>query len=144
MKKISKTSKETFSAFWMMPKARRKDITDSMLLDSGTEVISANVGGYDIFVRVCGDVRVLFNDEVYKTPSGFPDELTELFRAHKADHDPRVEIGLNNWYEIFVYDEKNNCILTDVVDIDLHDMSPKDAKALVLDTLAYAKELAKG
>lgn len=144
MKKISKTSKDTFSAFWMMPKAVRKDITDSMLLDSGTEVISANIGGYDIFVRVCGDVRVIFNDDIYKTPSQFPDELAELFRAHKADHDPRVEIGLNNWYEIFVYDGKNNCILTDVVDIDLHDMSPKDAKALVLDTLAYAKELAKG
>lgn len=48
---------------------------------------------------------------------------------------------MNNWYEIFVYNPKNECLLTDVVDIDLYDMTPKDARGLVLDTLAYAKEL---
>lgn len=71
---MEKRTINPFSAFWMIPKAARKNITDSMLLDSGTEVISAKVDGYDIFVRVCGDVRVIFEDTV-----SFPGRTARTF-----------------------------------------------------------------
>ena len=45
---------------------------------------------------------------------------------------------MNNWYEIFVYDEKNTLIHSDVYDVDIDEMTEEEARGYALDTLALA------
>lgn len=79
-------------------------IHDSMELDSGQCVAELEVNdSILVTINVEGYVRVVYNDEVYKAPSQFPEELTELFRSGKAYEDNGVFIDNNNWFESFVY-----------------------------------------
>ena len=77
-------------------------LKNSMLLDSGQEVIALKYKGYDISVRVCGDVRVTYKDNLYKASSQMPEELLEKFRDSSAYEDPDVTIIDNNWFEAFI------------------------------------------
>lgn len=78
-----------------------KDYTDSLLFDSGTEVASAtfedNGLEINIILKICGDVRVLYKDIVYKSPSEFPEELKELIKKGEPNDD--LYIDSNNWFE---------------------------------------------
>lgn len=83
-------------------------IHDSMELDSGQVVASLSTSDVLVEIRVEGDVRVVFNDEVYKASTQFPDELLQLFHDggeeyEKALEDGRLYIDNNNWFEYFVY-----------------------------------------
>ena len=128
--------------FWMLPGVDRAGVTDSLLLPSGTEVISANIENqYEVFVRVCGDVKILWKDCLYKDVSQFPEDLVEFIRkgnpfTEKMPADS--EIQMNNWYEIFVYNETNTCLLSEPVDLDLPSLTEKQARELVLSTLKTA------
>ena len=80
------------------------DIRESMEVDSGTVLARLVVGKkYMAVLKVVGLVRVCYKDEIYKTPSRFPTELLKAFRDGSAWTDPEIEIGNNNWFEIWVY-----------------------------------------
>lgn len=90
--------------------------TSSMLFDSGEE-IACGVFSYgedllEISLCVCGEVRVIYNGEIYDTPSEFPDDLIELIKEHPYDWDVYAPSGedndetegdiyvdANNWFE---------------------------------------------
>ena len=78
------------------------DLKDSMLLDSGQEVITHKYKGYDVSVRVCGEVRVNYKDSRYASASQMPEELLAKFRDGSAYDDPDVNIIDNNWFEAFI------------------------------------------
>ena len=74
-----------------------------MQLNSGTGIASLKVDNIEVVIRVCGDVRVDYDNVRYSQPSAFPDELLELFKTGKAWADNGVDIDMNNWFEIFTY-----------------------------------------
>ena len=86
------------------------ELKDSMLLDSGQEVINLKYKGYEVSVRVCGEVRVQFKGGSYAASSQMPEELLQKFRDGTAydgtldeDGEPVVNIINNNWFETFLY-----------------------------------------
>ena len=120
--------KKKITSFWLMPKERRQGITDSLLLDSGTEVVSAMAGGYDFSLRVQGNVKVVFGDDTFKTPSCFPEALKEAIRTKRCYHDSNIYIA------------ENKCVLSDVVDLDISELTEKTARELILDYLKTVRE----
>lgn len=78
------------------------DLKDSMLLDSGQKVITISHRGYDVTVRVVGEVRVDYKGDRYAAANQMPDELLEKFRDGSAYEDPDVTIIDNNWFEAFI------------------------------------------
>ena len=84
-------------------------VHDSMELDSERDL--AHLIWNDkiaVEIAVEGEVRVAFNGEIYHYPSGFPDELLELFHKGKASSNKRVEVINNNWFELYVYEKKGD------------------------------------
>ena len=132
--------KKKITSFWLMPKERRQDITDSLLLNSGTEVFSAMAGGYDFSLRVQGNVKVVYGDDTFKTPSCFPEALKEAIRTKRCYHDSNIYIAENNWYELMVWDKDCTCVLSDVVDLDISELTEKTARELILDYLKTVRE----
>lgn len=137
--------KHKFTAFWLMPAEYRQGITDALLLSSGTEIFSAILDKkWHVFLRVCGDVRILWKDEIYKDVTQFPDELKEFIRTKNifVDSIPEDSAVLNNnWYELFIYDDENNCVKSDVCDIDIQELTEEEAKEFIKDELdSYIKQ----
>lgn len=85
-------------------------LTDSMQLDSGTELAKLTVDGFVIYLEVRGSVRVVWNPDpngrpthVYKEASRFPEELMKVFKEGLDTSAMRnLRIDDNNWFEIFV------------------------------------------
>jgi len=95
-----------------------------MELDSGESLVTLEIKDFNLLVelRVCGEVRVVFNGEVFKSPMDFPDELKALFHNGTYGDDERVFVDDNNWFELFIYDKGKDAWnwtgLSEVVDAD--------------------------
>ena len=89
-------------------------VNDSMELESGQSVAELNVKDEVLIdLRVEGDVRVVFEDQVYKCSSQMPDELIDLFHKGGDEYQNALESGRlyiddNNWFEVFVYTKNPN------------------------------------
>ena len=95
-----------------------RDIKDSMFIDSDTCICSLECEAGKVEIIVCGEVRVTFENEVYRRYSEFPDELKSLMETNRDwELDDRVYVGNNNWFEIFYYDE-SGCVYSDVTDVE--------------------------
>lgn len=84
-----------------------KQYTNSLLFDSGTEIACLKVEdkGRTVVVslNVCGEVHIVYKENVYKRPSEFPKEVIELIK--NGDPDEELYIGFNNWFEYIYGDE---------------------------------------
>ncbi len=94
---IEKKSNDTLKI--LVPLA---DLKDSMLMDSGQDVITINHRGYDVSVRVCGEVRVDYKGSRYAAACQMPEDLLAKFRDGSAYSDPDVNVIDNNWFEAFI------------------------------------------
>lgn len=136
------TMKHTINSFWMLPKDIRKTITDSLLLSRDQKVIEAKFdnGLWTVIVRVIGDVRILWKDQIYKDASQYPDELTEFIRSGKMNDQStwpeNTDIINNNWYEVFIYDRNGDILNSGYCDIELPKLTEDKAKAFAIETLA--------
>lgn len=117
-------------------------INTSMELDSGQELARLYDGDLCATLKVVGDVRVIYEDELYKAPSQFPEELMKLFHDGKADSEHGVEIAFNNWFELHIWkvgkDDKGNekldfAGLCDVVDVEGN--TPHEIRGLLADCI---------
>ena len=119
-------------------------INDSMELESGQDIAELETDKHLVVVGVRGEVRVYFNDEVYKTQCQFPKTLMKLFHNGKAYHDDRVEIVDNNWFEVFLYKKNKDgewdwTGLSDVCDCENN--TPKEMKDFLVDCLKLYEEV---
>lgn len=134
--------KHTIDSFWMLPEDIRKTITNSLLLSSEQKVIEAKFdnGRWTVIVRVIGDVRILWKDQIYKDASQYPDELTEFIRSGKMNDQStwpeNTDIINNNWYEVFIYDRNGDILNSEYCDIELPELTEDEAKAFATETLA--------
>lgn len=117
-------------------------INTSMELDSGQELARLYDGDLCATLKVVGDVHVIYKDDIFKTPSQFPEELMKLFHDGKADSKHGVETAFNNWFEVFVWkarkDDKGNekldfAGLCDVVDAEGN--TPDEIRGLLADCI---------
>ena len=110
------------------------NVTDSMELDSGTEIATLSFGDSEAAILVCGEVRVTYKDELYRKPSEFPEELKEIIRAgHVFDHED-VYIGNNNWFAI-QFRDGTEWDSNDVV-VDVEGLSKQEVFSLMWDALS--------
>lgn len=82
------------------------EVKSSMELDSGTLLASLEAGNVIVELEVRGDVRVEYQDDIYKAACQFPEELLKAFHDGSAFNDPDVRIIDNNWFELGVYEKK--------------------------------------
>ncbi len=139
--------KHTIDSFWVLPEDIRKTITDSLLLSREQKVIEAKFdnGRWTVIVRVDGDVRILWKDQIYKDASQYPDELTEFIRSGKMNDQStwpeNIDVINNNWYEVFIYDRNGDILNSEYCDIELPELTEDEAKAFATETLAsFLKE----
>lgn len=81
------------------------NINTSMELDSTQSVAELTDKNFMLEIRVCGEVKVYFDDDIFKCASQMPDELLQLFHEGKAYEDERVGVVDNNWFEAFLYEK---------------------------------------
>lgn len=103
-----------------------KPIKDSMQFDSDTEICEYTPADkkIKITIEVRGEVRIIYNDEVYTKPSDFPQEVKEIIQNGDLWNTDEIYVGNNNWFELFFWDEEGNFLDSDVVDIE--GMSPEE------------------
>lgn len=116
--------------------------TDSMLFDSREVIAEGKFGknGKDItiFLKVCGEVAVTYDEVTYHKPSEFPKELKEIIKKYPNKWDvesplsEKIYIGLNNWFE-FILPEYGDGI---VYEGDL----VKETPAEILEQMTYIIE----
>lgn len=143
----SPTDKPRFDAFRLLPRKQREGVTDSLLLDSGVEIISARVDGFDFSIRTQGYVTIVWKGETYTRRCDFPDDLVDAIRNHTVDSSPDGCVNENNWYELLIWDRRRpdaaGPVYSDLIDLDdLTTLGTKEAKELILDCLGTAKECA--
>ena len=112
---------------------------DSLELESGQEVARLEDGlrNLVVTVEVRGEVRIEYKGTTYSTASSMPKRLLQLIHDGKADSKHGVYIEDNNWFEVFVWDNKNNVLewtgYSDVVDIEGN--NEEQMKAFLTDCL---------
>lgn len=111
-----------FKGFEFTQYEEMENVKDSLEFESETQICTLGNSDYLVSLEVHGEVRVTFNDEVFRTPSDFPDELKALIRENEdwqfADN---VYVGNNNWFELFLFKEKGGeleYITSEVVDAE--------------------------
>lgn len=124
-----------FISFEMMSKEDRKDITDSNLLESGLVVAKGkNVNGITFTIETQGEVRILWNGEIYKYRKDFPSELVDAISSGTVEKKGGEWID-NNWYELTIVDNEGKCLKSDLFDICLADITENELKALIKDEI---------
>lgn len=74
---------------------------DSMLFDSETLVATVKTPeNYICSLEVVGEVKVCYQDEIYKSFSQMPEKLKEKFVDGSVWQDENIVIDNNNWFEI--------------------------------------------
>ena len=121
--------------FYLMPESDRRGITDSLLLPSGVEVLSAKIGRLDVSVYTQGNVTIVWKEETYHDRQDFPEDLVEVIRTHRLGSHPDVAVNENNWYELVIRDYATEEVIhSDALDLDdISDLTEDDAKAIILD-----------
>ena len=97
------------------------DIVDTLQLDSDTEICAYydNNKGISSSVFIKGEVRVTYKGETYKTPSEFPEELKKLIKKDREwENNDDVYVSENNWAELYVYDEADEILDSEIIDIE--------------------------
>ena len=89
---------------------------NSLLIESGTEVASLQIGNIYLSLMCYGDVSVNFMEETYYNPKDFPQIVTDYFLGKIEDLKILEEldgdtlwVGDNNWFqtEIFIIKQNN-------------------------------------
>lgn len=111
---------------------QREGVTDSLLLDSGQEVLHGVYQGIDVSVIVHGSVRIIWKEEAYKSVSQFPEELVKLIRSGEYRHHPDIYVDDCNWYELIVKDADGKEIFSQLTDLDLSVMTDTDARDFII------------
>ena len=101
------------------------NIKNSMQLDSSQIIAELQKDEMIVTLEVQGDISVSFNGESYFSYDEFPDELKELIKSNAYMQDERVYVALNNWFEIFVYKNKNDTLPKTYV-ADVEGMTPEE------------------
>ena len=116
------------------------DVSDSLLISSGTEIASMKYKGSEAVIEVRGEVKIAFNphgighgaDDIYRDVHEMPDELKEIISSRAFD-DERIFFDENNWFELFY---KDHCEV-----IDCENLSPEELKELMFDIVTqYEKD----
>lgn len=89
-------------------------LPDSMCLDSGTEICRYEDDGASVTIGVRGCVKVEYDGCYYRSFSGMPLELQNMFYNGSAYNNPKVIVHEGNWYEVF-FNQDEQC---DVAEID--------------------------
>ena len=120
---------------------------DSMLFDSGECVaeMKCELDNGDlctISLEVRGEVKVDFDGNRYREPSGFPEELKKLIKEyHMWDCDDRVYVDMNNWFE-YIYtinDKYSNGVMCEW---DISKGCPEDIKKEMIEICEWvAKDI---
>lgn len=116
------------------------NINDSMELDSGQEIARLEKGEYVVTLEVHGSVRVLYKDNIYKCASQMPEELIQMFHNWKPEYEDIVDCGMNNWFEMFLWEKGEDGELKWLGVSDVCDAEKSDAATLRKDLEEYLDE----
>lgn len=93
------------------------DCKDSMLFDSGTDIVSLEDKNqeYCLRVTVLGETCIRFKDQIYRFASDFPQELVDMIESGEiySESNTAAEVLSSNWYSAgFFY---NGAFIDDII-----------------------------
>lgn len=120
------------------------DISDSMLMDSDTLIAKYLDEEKDIYLtlEVRGEVNVDYMGQTYRNPSEFPEALVQMIQDDPMNlwYNEAVEVDANNWFEAFVWNDKEctKFVTSEVVDVE--NLSKEELKTFMEE---YAQDIEK-
>ena len=109
---------------------------DSLLFNHGDIIASlSSSNGILVQIGVVGDVRIVYEGDVYRYPDNYPDEITKALKDgtfSRMESDGTVEVINNNWFEVFV-SKNNEPVNSDVWEMVLDTISEDKLKESLID-----------
>ena len=109
---------------------------NSLLFNHGDIIASlSSSNGILVQIGVVGDVRILYEDNVYRYPDNYPDEITKALKDGtfgQMEYDGIVETINNNWFEVFV-SKNNEPVNSDVWEMVLDTISEDKLRESLID-----------
>lgn len=116
-------------SFSCLTEQQLKDFGDTLLHDSGEELAKATFSyckdhELTIKLKVCGDVRIVYDGCAYKNAEQYPESLVDLIKAgkHISGSCENLFIDDSNWLE-YVYEGKEDIT---ICERDITKMAPED------------------
>lgn len=85
---------------------------NSLLINSGTEVASLEIGNYVLSLMCYGEVRVNFGEETFYSASEYPQIVTDYFFGKVTEEEINKEkefwVGDNNWFQLELLKHNEN------------------------------------
>ena len=106
------------------------NINNFMELDSAQEIARLEKCKYVVTLEVRGDVRVCYKDSIYKCASNMPEELIQMFHDWQPEYEEIVDVGMNNWFEVFLWEKDKDGKLYWLGISDVCDVENEDAEDL--------------
>lgn len=112
------------------------DCTDSLLFEANDVIATLKSDdGVCVSIAVAGEVRIVYDGEVYRYASDYPAELTNAIKEQsiqQMEADGVVEILENNWFEVSVM--KNGEIIdSDVWETPFDNLSNDELKKSLIE-----------
>lgn len=129
---------------------------NSLLIDSGTEVASLQVGKFYLSLMCYGEVSVNYKEDTFKCASDYPKVVTDYFLGKIKDKDLLEEldidlwVGDNNWFqaELYIVNDDKSLIsinrvndYVDTFDLELEHCELSMSVMLYNILLGYLKDL---
>lgn len=119
-----------------------KECTDSLLFNSETTIATLEINEYCLCLEVQGAVRIIdtSTQEVYKTPSKFPQELKEYIKSGDAFIYPNDNYFMdnNNWFN-WTFLKNNEAIDGDICEIQINNLTEGQLLDKMTEVLNYFK-----
>lgn len=90
--------------YWVNPDINMESIKDSMQLDSRQTICTLTDNqNNQVSLECLGDVKIIWNGEVFRTPSSFPNELKKLIAENDLWYqDKHLEIIESNYFDVAI------------------------------------------
>lgn len=76
---------------------------NSLLIESGTEVASLQIGNIYLSLMCYGEININYKDNIYKRPCDYPKEVTDYLLGETEKIDESFYVSDNNWFQVEMF-----------------------------------------
>ena len=112
---------------------------DSLLFNHGDIIASlSSSNGILVQISVVGDVRIVYEGDVYRYPNDYPDKITKALKDgtfYQLESDGTIEVLNNNWFKVSV-SKNGEPVNSDVWEMNLDTVSEDKLRESLIDYIS--------